>query len=71
MIKEKGYSLKDLLLKAKAKFDWHIDPIQIGSSFLQAAAVKDFPLMTKKIDHKEWQDFFTANAKKLGTEIFI
>lgn len=70
LIKEKGYSLKDLLLKAKAKFDWHIDPIQLGSSFLQAAAVKDFPLMTKKIDHKEWQDFFVINARNLGTEIF-
>lgn len=70
LIKEKGYSLQDLISKSVAKFDWHIDPIELGSRFLQAANVKDFPLMLKKIDHKEWQDFFTTSAKKLGNKIF-
>lgn len=71
LIKERRYSLQDLISKAKEKFDWHIDPIQLGSSFLQASEVKDFPLMIKKINHKEWQEFFITAAKKLDEKIFI
>lgn len=70
LIKEKGYTLPDLLLKAKAKFDWHIDPIQLGSIFFQAVRLKDFPKMIKKIDHKEWKDFFANNTRKLESKIF-
>ncbi len=70
LIKEKGYNFKDLLMKAKAKFDWHIDPIQLGSRLLQANDVKDFPRMIKKIDDREWQNFFIEEAKKLKPEIF-
>lgn len=70
IIKEKGYDFQDLLLKAKAKFDWHIDPIQLGSRLFLAKEQKDFPYMLKKINHKEWQDFFVEEAKKLRKEIF-
>lgn len=70
LVKEKGYSLTDLLMKAKAKFDWHIDPMQLGAQLLQAKNVKDFPRMLKEIEHQEWQDFFVKEAKKLGREIF-
>jgi predicted nucleotidyltransferase component of viral defense system len=70
LIREKNYSFKDLLMKAKAKFDWYIDPIQFGSRLLLANQVKDFPVMLKKIHHKEWQDFFVKEAKKLGKEVF-
>jgi len=69
LVKEKGYDFKDLLMKAKAKFDWHIDPIQLGSKLLQATEVKDFPRMIKKIDDREWQDFFVKEAKKLKPEV--
>lgn len=69
LVKEKKYEFQDLLMKAKAKFDWHIDPIQLGSRLLQAKEVKDFPRMIKKIDDSEWQDFFVEEAKKLKLEI--
>lgn len=69
LVKEKGYNFKDLLMKAKAKFDWHIDPIQLGSRLLQAREVKDFPRMIKKIEDNEWQNFFVEEAKKLKGEI--
>jgi len=48
IIKEKNYSFEDLIMQAKAKFDWHIDPIQIGVAFTQAAELKDYPRMLKK-----------------------
>jgi len=69
LIKEKGYTLKDLLMKAKVKFDWHIDALQLGTSLLQAREVKDFPRMIRNIDDKEWQNFFIEEARKLSPEI--
>lgn len=70
LITEKGYSFKDLLMKAKAKFDWHIDALQLGTQLLKALDVKDFPQMLKKINHQIWQEFFVKEAKRLGKEIF-
>lgn len=70
LIKEKGYNINDLIMKARAKFDWHIDAIQLGSQLLKAKEVKDFPRMIKKINHQEWQEFFVKEAKKLEKEVF-
>ncbi|HBB53959.1 MAG: hypothetical protein UW81_C0003G0002 [Candidatus Giovannonibacteria bacterium GW2011_GWC2_44_9] len=69
IIKEKGYRFNDLLKKAKIKFDWHIDPLQLGSRLLMAKEVKDFPRMIKHIQPQEWQRFFLEEAKKLKSEI--
>lgn len=69
LIKEKGYDFRDLLMKAKIKFDWHIDPIQLGSMLLQAREVKDFPRMIKKIEDSEWQGFFVKEAGNLKGDI--
>jgi len=49
LITEKGYNLQDLIMKAKAKFDWHIDALQLGTQLLKALDVKDFPQMSSKI----------------------
>lgn len=70
IVKEKKWSFDNLLRQAKIKFDWHIDPVQLGIQLLKATEVKDYPRMLKEIDHKEWQDFFTKEAKKLKKEIF-
>jgi len=70
IIKEKNYSFQKLIMDAKAKFDWDIDPIQLGIQLIKAKEVKDFPRMIKKIDHQEWQNFFIEQAKKLKKEIF-
>lgn len=70
IIKEKNYSLQDLLMKAKAKFDWHIEPIELGKRLIQATELSDYPRMIKKINHSEWKTFFLNEAKKLKKEIF-
>ncbi len=70
IIQEKGYSFYDLLMKAKAKFDWNIDPIQLGSRLLLAKELKDYPRMLKEINHREWKKFFVEEARKLKKEIF-
>ncbi|MEW6556831.1 MAG: nucleotidyl transferase AbiEii/AbiGii toxin family protein [Elusimicrobiota bacterium] len=70
IVKEKRYSLHKLLMDAKAKFDWHIDAVHLGSRFYLAIEMKEYPRMIKKIDHREWQNFFVNEARKLKKEIF-
>lgn len=65
-----NYQIEDLIKKAKLKFDWHVDPIKLGSQFLKAGQLKDYPKLLKKLDHKKWQEFFQKEAKKLEIKIF-
>lgn len=70
IVKERGYDIHDLLMQAKAKFDWDISPVDLGARFLEAATARDYPRMLKKIDDQEWKDFFVEEARKLKKEIF-
>lgn len=70
ILEEKKWDIADLIKKAKLKFDWHIDFLRLGSQFAQAQFVRDYPKMIKRINHKDWQDFFIAEAKKLKKDIF-
>ncbi len=67
--KEYGFSLSDLMKKARIKFDWHIDLLQLGTQFMQAAQLKDYPRLLKPIDENEWQEYFLSEAKKFKEEI--
>lgn len=69
LCQEKKFLIYDLIKKAKIKFDWHIDPLQLGTQFIKAEEAKNYPRMIEKIDDKEWQNFFIAEAKKLKKEI--
>lgn len=70
IFKRKGFSLNKLVLLAKAKFDWQLDPIQLGQVFTQVVAVKDVPKMLIPFDRKEMENFFLKQAKDLEKEIF-
>lgn len=70
IIKEKKYSFEELLLQAKAKFDWDISLMELGARFVEGSKMTDFPRMVKLIDHKEWQNFFIEEAKKLKKDLF-
>lgn len=63
--KKTGWKIKELVKRAKIKFDFHIDPLQLGSRFILAESIKDYPIMIKKISHKNWQNYFIDEAKKL------
>ena len=69
IIKKYKFNLEDLIKKAKIKFDWHIDPIQLGSQFFKAQEAKDFPGMIVKEDRRGWQKFFLDEAKRIGSKI--
>ncbi len=70
IIKEKGYGFEELLMQAKAKFDWDISLIELGARFIEGSKLTDYPRMLKKINHEEWQNFFLEKAKDLKKEIF-
>ncbi|MBI5152416.1 nucleotidyl transferase AbiEii/AbiGii toxin family protein [Candidatus Peregrinibacteria bacterium] len=69
IIKKYGFNLEDLIKKARIKFDWHIDFLQLGSQFFKAHEVKDFPKMKIKEGRKAWQKFFLDEAKHIESKI--
>lgn len=62
-------AMTKLIKMAKAKFDWHLDPLQLGTQFTKASEAVDYPRMIKKINKKILQNFFLEEAKKLGDQI--
>ena len=66
----KELSFEKLIKMARAKFDWHIDPIQLGTQLLKAKDIKDLPRMIKKLNHQDWRDFFISKARSLSDNIF-
>lgn len=70
ILKKKSWDLKELIILAKTKFDWHIDPIQLGQTFTQVVAVNDVPNMLVPLDKKDMERFFLEEAKKLAKDIF-
>ena len=66
---KEGYTITDLLKNAKIKFDWHIDPLQLGSQFLKAKDAEDMTRLILKIPQQEWQAFFTREAERLGKRV--
>lgn len=66
------YDLAKLILDAKAKFDWHIDSVTLGSQFLKVKGINqsDFSKMLVPLDKKAMEDFFLKLAKSLENEIF-
>ncbi|MCX6763867.1 MAG: nucleotidyl transferase AbiEii/AbiGii toxin family protein [Candidatus Moranbacteria bacterium] len=69
IIKKTGWKINDLIKKAKIKFDWHIDYLQLGSQFMLVETVKDYPRMILKLNNKEWQKFFIDQAKSFSGKI--
>lgn len=70
IMKTQEYSLEYLIMQAKAKFDWHIDPIQLGYKFTFVLKKQDFPKMLIPFNPKEMEEFFLKLAKSLERKIF-
>lgn len=69
ILKLKNWTIEELVKKAKIKFDWHVDFLQLAAQFLKAKKLKDYPKMIVKINLRDWQKFFIMEAKKLGKNI--
>ena len=64
---KKDWTVDELAEKAQIKFDHFIDPLQLAAQFVKCEELKDYPTMIKKIDEKDWQRFFTEEAKRLSS----
>jgi len=70
MIQQKyKFTTDELLKKARIKFDWNVDLIKLGSQFLLATELKDYPKLVQPLKESKWQNFFLKEAKKLGGRI--
>jgi len=69
IIQKEQYSLNDLIRKAQIKFDWHVDPVQLGSQLLKVSELKDAPRMIKKINMLAISKFFMNVSRSLQGDI--
>lgn len=69
LIKKYNLTLDDIIKKARIKFDWHIDFIQLGTQFMQAQELKDYPLLLVSLEENEWQNYFLEKAKSFKENI--
>ena len=69
IIKKTGWKMVDLIKKAKIKFDYHIDLLQLGTQFVKSAEVLDFPKMLIRLPSSAWRNFFLAEAIKFKNNI--
>lgn len=69
ILKRETWSVSDLVKKARIKFDYHIDPLQLGAQFVRVQELKDYPRMLIPLDENAWQNFFLEEAKRLSSEI--
>lgn len=68
IIKKTGWTINELKLQARNKFDWSVDAIQLGSRMLQIKELKDYPHMLITFDYKECEEFWLIEAAKLKKE---
>lgn len=72
LLKDKkwGLSLPRLINLAKAKFDWDINPLQMGENLAKIVTVKDLPRMLVPFNQKDMENFLLKLAKSLNGDIF-
>lgn len=69
LCREHGYTVDDLIKKARIKFDTYIDPLQLGTQFMRATEALDYPRVIRPLAPETWQEFFITEAKKLKPNI--
>lgn len=69
IIRKYDFRIVDLRMKAKLKFDWQVDPLQLASRLFQIDQHLDDPIINGKFNSKELTTFFQTEAEKLKGEI--
>lgn len=69
ILQQEKYNFDKLILGSKAKFDWHIDKLQLGSQLLKARERKDVPRLVDDFKFSKMEDFYQGLAKELGATI--
>lgn len=58
-----------LILLADAKFDWHIDPLQLGENLSKVVTFTEKPKMFIPFNQQEMENYILNLAKQLGSKI--
>jgi predicted nucleotidyltransferase component of viral defense system len=69
IIKKYDFTLEDLRMKAKLKFDWHIDPLQLASRLFEVDAHIDDPIIDGTFERKTMIKFFQTEAQSMKNEV--
>lgn len=69
IIRKYNFDIENLRLKAKLKFDWHIDPLQLASRLFEVNAHLDDPIINENFGRKDIPEFFQTEAKKMKGEV--
>jgi len=69
IIKKEKIELRNLVKKARIKFDWNIDYIQLGTQFMECKNLKDYPNLLLVLPEDDWQKYFVEEAKKFKSKI--
>jgi predicted nucleotidyltransferase component of viral defense system len=68
--KQKDWNIYDLLKKARAKFDWHIDWLQFGSQLMKVEEARDDPILVgQKYHHAKIDNYFLGLSKEIGQRV--
>jgi|SRR3989338_86173 len=69
IIQKYHYAMENLRMFAKQKFDWHIDPLQLGSRFHEVTQHLDDPILVQYVEHALVIKFFQDEAMKFASQI--
>ena len=69
LIKKYDYTISQLRMLAKQKFDWHIDPLMLASQLNKADTFLDDPILIGKGNTASIFHYFEEEAKQLSHEI--
>ena len=62
---QSDWTIDMLLKKAKIKFDWHVDAIQLGSQLKRVSELMDDPILEKQVSKLEIVNFINQEADRL------
>jgi predicted nucleotidyltransferase component of viral defense system len=64
--KKPEWTIDQLILKAKVKFDHHIDPLQFSAQCIKAEELKDYPTLLIQLESAAWIQYFLDVSKRLA-----
>jgi hypothetical protein len=72
IMEKQDLPITSLLIDAKTKFDWHLDPITLASQFVRVKEIPEgnMPRMLIPFDKTAMETFFLKLAKDLEKNIF-
>ena len=69
IIKKQSYSIEQLRKLAKQKFDWHVDPLQLGTQLSRVEEFLDDPILVDAVNLRDLVEFFQKESVVLKNDI--